>query len=200
MMDGWRKRMVDSGDTINLDDLTHGMNLGAEMPSVPKSQNVEVSELHEANDRPNTSSGSEGKLPDPLESLQAPGVDDNGIEALAAEIPKAGAVLQARSGNARPAPSPRKVSFLEDPEIDAMRDDYDDAALLDFSGGNAVFSPLKAKPEASSSVRSVILCCKPDDGSLLMRAFRFRCPVQTKACSRSCNVWKLRQKQLGDER
>lgn len=30
LMDGWRKRMTESGDTINLDDLTMGLNLGSE--------------------------------------------------------------------------------------------------------------------------------------------------------------------------
>ena len=38
LMDGWKKRMLDTGDTINLDDLRVGLNLGSGIPAVPEAQ------------------------------------------------------------------------------------------------------------------------------------------------------------------
>ena len=158
MMDGWRKRMVDTGDTINLDDLTRGMTLGAEIPAVPESRN-DRSPNTIAESYTNRSSGSIDRPKDASESPDVLPPDDKEIEALAADasFESESHILQARSPNARPGPSPRKVSFLTIPDGEAKAYDYEDASLLDFSGGNAIFSPIKRKQEKSAEVSSPIL-------------------------------------------
>lgn len=38
LMDGWKRRMVDEGDTINLEDLKHGLKLGSGIPTAQESR------------------------------------------------------------------------------------------------------------------------------------------------------------------
>lgn len=154
MMDGWRKRMVDSGDTINLDDLTKGMNLAPEMPTAPEPQQDHAVTLAEDEEELSASVESAEGLGNPLESPKAPPVDDEEIEALAAGIPTESRILQPRSGNARPALSPRKVSF-QSPPGEAGKRGYDEAldeSLLDFSGHLGMFSPIKKRPRTAEPV------------------------------------------------
>ncbi|KAF1993888.1 hypothetical protein P154DRAFT_448983 [Amniculicola lignicola CBS 123094] len=42
LMDGWRKRMANGGDTINLDDLKLGLGLGAGLDTVSKQEEVSI--------------------------------------------------------------------------------------------------------------------------------------------------------------
>ena len=153
MMDGWRKRMMDTGDTINIDDLTKGMNLAAEIPSVPEDPNM-VPEAHAVEQTLDESAGSDWKPRDPSESPSVPQVDDEEIGVLADEIAQKGQcnVLQDMSANARPVLSPRKVSFRNLPEEEARGNDYEDASLLDFGGSKAVFSPIKSKLPSTQPV------------------------------------------------
>lgn len=39
LMDGWKKRMVDEGDTINLEDLKDGLKLGSGIPTAQEARN-----------------------------------------------------------------------------------------------------------------------------------------------------------------
>ena len=165
MMDGWRKRMVDSGDTINLEDLTKGINLGSEVPAVPENRGdvstaqmkdqEELSELAESDER----------LENPLKSPRLPPLDDGDIDALVASISGDSNILKDWSGNARLTHSPRKVSFPGMPaEKDCREGDEIDASLLDFSGHKAVFSPTKSRRRATELVSLVscflIDCCQ----------------------------------------
>lgn len=153
MMDGWRKRMVDSGDTINLEDLTKGINLGSEIPTMPMAREDILTEQANSNEEPDESNESQEISESLLESPSAPPVDDREIEVLAANLPAETNVLQTRSGNARPPLSPRKVSFPRIPEekmIDV--DEVADASLLDFSDHKAVFNPIKSRARAVEPV------------------------------------------------
>lgn len=147
MMDGWRKRMMDTGDTINIDDLTRGMNLAAEIPSVPQDPDV-VPDAQAAEQELDESIGPDWKQPHPLESQSITQVQDEEIGALGHGIRHEGKrnALQESNANARPVVSPRKVSFRNIPEEEGRADDdYEDASLLDFGGSRAVFSPVPCK-------------------------------------------------------
>lgn len=134
MMDGWRKRMMDTGDTINIDDLARGMNLAAEIPSAPEDPDV-VPEAQAVEQKLDESAGPDWKSPNPLESPGISQVEDEEIGALVNGMPHAAGernVLQESSANARPVLSPRKVSFRNIPEEEPRADDdYEDASLLD---------------------------------------------------------------------
>ena len=153
MMDGWRKRMVDSGDTINLEDLTRGMNLGSEIPAIPEDREaVSMGQMND-NERRGASSESDEISERLLESPKVPSEDDEVIHDLAAGIPVETSILQNRSGNGKRTMSPRKVSF---PGIPEERENYEeedaDASLLDFSGHKALFSPIKSRTRVSEPV------------------------------------------------
>ena len=166
MMDGWRKRMVDSGDTINVEDLTKGMNLGSELPAVPKSrEDVSTAQMNEDEELGASLEPDEG-MENPMESPKAPSVDNKEIDALAASIPAGSNILQARSGNATAALSPRKVSFPSIWEEVARSEDAElDASLLDFSGHKAVFSPSKSKTRTAELVGTVSYFCDEEGSS-----------------------------------
>ena len=141
LMDGWKKRMVDTGDTINLDDLKMGLNLGSGIPSVQEAQEksllIQDEEVAEVN-------GS-GILEDPPEDPEELFVHD--LEAiLPGEVdldsPSKGRVLGDIDTNAI---SPPKVSFQTIMEENTMSLANDqNASLLDFSTYKAA-SPLKPK-------------------------------------------------------
>lgn len=129
MMDSWRKRMVDTGDTINLDDLTKGMDLAAEIPAASES------ERHDVQAEEELSHVIDEKQEVVLDSPGAPSpVNDKDLAELAAEISSKNNVLRDRSGNARPVFPPRKVSFPGIPEENKATTnigEFDD--LLNFS-------------------------------------------------------------------
>jgi len=153
MMDGWRKRMVDTGDTINLEDLTKGMNLGSDIPAVPEVQEARSPSQMNEGEELSGSAESEDILQNPEESPEPPCLDDKEIDVLAAGIPTESNILQDRSGNARRALSSRKESFQRIPEEAATKEDSEaDASLLDFSGHMALFSPIKSRIRAAEPV------------------------------------------------
>ncbi|KAL8950059.1 MAG: hypothetical protein Q9222_003882 [Ikaeria aurantiellina] len=142
LMDGWRQRMEHTGDTINLDDLRMGMDLGAGLPEAPSpSQRLPNLELDEK-----TISEDTIVLEDPHEKPTKPssGEDDE-----AADIQRGGSggstghespvpnVLKPQDGNARPPFIPRKVSFPAIPEENtkAIRD-FEDELIFDLCKGN----------------------------------------------------------------
>jgi len=156
MMDGWRKRMVDTGDTINLEDLTKGMNLGSDIPAVPELQEVISALQMNKDEEPSGLADLEDRLRNPKESPEAPSLDDKDFDPSAAGIPTERNILQTKSGNARSTLSPRKVSFQSIPDEVATNEDSEaDASLLGFSGHNALFSPIKARTRAAKPVSTV---------------------------------------------
>jgi len=153
MMDGWRKRMVDTGDTINLEDLTKGMNLGLDIPAAPEMQEARSPSQINEGEELSGSAGPEEILQNPAESPEPPCLDDQEIDVLAASIPTESNILQDRSGNARRALSSRKESFQRIPGEAATKEDSEaDASLLDFSGHMALFSPVKSRTRAADPV------------------------------------------------
>ena len=158
MMDSWRKRMVDTGDTINLDDLTKGMDLAAEIPAASEL------ERHEVQPGEELSNSSDEKQEVLLESPEAPSpVNDKDMAELAAEISSKSNVLRDRSGNARPVLSPRKVSFPAIPEENEATTNIGGLdTLLDFRNINPTSSPGRRRSQPPLQVSRI-------PGSNLMR-------------------------------
>lgn len=150
LMDGWRKRMEHTGDTINLDDLKMGMDLGAGLPEVPSpSQRIHLPppEDETGNGQPTVLGDLLGdpKMIFPEDDEEEEGDDsENGISnAISVNQPSPESdVLKSRSGNARPSQIPRKVLFSDIPEENtkAIRD-FEDELIFDLCNENAPASP-----------------------------------------------------------
>ena len=144
LMDGWKKRMVDTGDTINLDDLRVGLNLGSGIPTVQEAQ--EKSFLGQ--DKEAVELDGPAILEDPYEDSEEPLVDNveaNLTNEVDLDLRVKSRVLDDIDANARPDISPRKVSFqtiLEENVTSFTTDE--DASLLDSSTYKAA-SPSKSK-------------------------------------------------------
>ncbi|KAL9137006.1 MAG: hypothetical protein Q9175_001790 [Cornicularia normoerica] len=131
LMDGWKKRMVDTGDTINLDDLRMGLNLGSAIPTVQEAQ--EKSLLKQ--DKEAAELNGSRILEDLYEDTVEPFIDE-----LEASVPievdfdshGKGRVLGNIDANARPGISPRKVSFQTISEENTTSLPNDEDASLDF--------------------------------------------------------------------
>lgn len=148
LMDGWKKRMVDTGDTINLDDLKMGMDLGSEIPSVQEAHEGsllkadEESELNEVNlyrDRQ-----------DSLDRSLSPEVGPHGMtDTINADSLADDRALSTRDANSVPSPSPRKASFppIEEEDSRAITEEEGaELSLLDFSTHKVTQgSPIKSK-------------------------------------------------------
>ncbi|KAK4695288.1 hypothetical protein P7C71_g2437, partial [Lecanoromycetidae sp. Uapishka_2] len=150
LMDGWKKRMVDTGDTINLDDLKMGIDLGSGIPTVQEAHENSFLGQDEKVD------SSTSDMMEELEAnLQEPAHDepdgDSHVGEVELDIFARSRVLGETNGNARPAPSPRKVSFQTIPEektetLTAQEQEQEDVSLLDFPTYKAAQqSPPKAK-------------------------------------------------------
>lgn len=172
LMDGWRKRMVDTGDTIKLEDLRLGLNIGSEVPSALA--NDEVSIIKQDTRVEEDFSGSsvleevqdEAEEPSKVDLVDDPHTDEldtpfittkdtpsppnssNKILPSKTRNPK---ILSPRSPNARPTishkhslPSPHGPSFPTIPEENTKQ-------LLNFNGQGPIpwFSPLKTAPTPS---------------------------------------------------
>jgi len=152
LMDGWKKRMVDTGDTINLDDLKMGIDLGSGIPTAQEAHENSLMGREEQAD-----SNTLDMMKDLEDNLQEVSQDDLDKEADVAEVDLAvlstGRVLGETNGNARPAPSPRKVSFQAIPEENtktlAEGEDVEDVSLLDFSTYKA---PQQSPPKVKSRI------------------------------------------------
>ncbi|KAM0802010.1 Afadin and alpha-actinin-binding-domain-containing protein [Usnea florida] len=133
LMDGWKKRMVDTGDTINLDDLRIGLNLGSGIPTVQAAQESLPKEEEEA-----AESKCSGIFEDLEEQPAEPIYDEleagQPIEGVDLHSNGNGRVLSDLDANARPVKTAPKVTFQSIPEEHTMplRSD-EDASLLDFS-------------------------------------------------------------------
>ena len=142
LMGGWKKRMMDEGDTIKLEDLKVGLKLGSGMPSAQEARHSPL-KSREANCDSNQPSEPEemqeevGDLPvdDAVADMMADTAD--------VDTPKGGAVLGERNANARLLPSPQKEAV---PNYSENQTNEDDISLLDFSTKEGcVTSPPKPK-------------------------------------------------------
>ena len=148
LMDGWKKRMVDTGDTINLDDLKKGMDLGTGIPSAQEAHENSLL-LKQSEEATSNTSDILKDLQSTLEEVACDDTDPKvpvlevDINVLATER-----ALGDRDANARPAPSPRKVTFqpIQEENLKPLGDD-DDASLLDFSN----VKPLQRSPSKGKS-------------------------------------------------
>ena len=138
LMDGWKKRMLDTGDTINLDDLRVGLTLGSGIPAVQEAQERSFLEEDEEGEQLDGPAILED-LHEDSEQTNLPIEVDSGLHV------KAG-VLDDIDANARPGVSPRKVSFQMIPEENttSLANDQD-ASLLDFASKAASPSKLKSR-------------------------------------------------------
>ncbi|KAL2042051.1 hypothetical protein N7G274_005239 [Stereocaulon virgatum] len=165
LMDGWKKRIVNTGDTINLDDLSRGIDLGQGVPT--------AQEAHENSLLLKQAEEADANTSDILQDLQD-NLNELSNEDLKADAPVAeidldvlatGRALTVRDANARPAPSPKKVVFQPLAEENAKPvDDEDDLSLLGFSNFKALQRspsktksriPLQTHPRPTSPARTV---------------------------------------------
>ena len=143
LMDGWKKRMLDTGDTINLDDLKVGLNLGSGIPAVQAAQEKSFLEQDEEGA---DLDGAELDGPAILEDLREESQQTNLPSEAASDLHVKAGVLNDIDANARPGISPRKVSFQMIPEesTTSLANDQD-ASLLDFAAKAASPSKLKSR-------------------------------------------------------
>ena len=147
LMGGWKKRMLDEGNTINLEDLTVGLQLGKGLPSA-----------QEARESPFKNGGA-GRLSTEVDDLRMleDGLDEILEEDVAVDAVNEGAdigmfatggALREKSANARSAPSPRKVSIstIVEEDTKVMEEAVEDVSFLDISTHKAPqHSPPKVK-------------------------------------------------------
>lgn len=148
LMDGWKKRMVDTGDTINLDDLKMGMDLGSGIPSAQEAHDNSL--LLKQNEEINSNTSDILKdLQGNLEELAGDDTDPNvPVAEVGFDVLESDRALSDRDANARTAPSPRKVTFqpIQEENLNPLGDD-NDASLLDFSN----VKPLQRSPSKAKS-------------------------------------------------
>ncbi|KAL8939531.1 MAG: hypothetical protein Q9211_002696 [Gyalolechia sp. 1 TL-2023] len=164
LMDSWRKRMEHTGDTINLDDLKMGMDLGTDLPAAPSpSQGIQLPGLENEAEReepfileelpeePEMISAESSNGDDEVEGLNI--IGDLGQERLEPESN----CLSSRSGNERPSPIPRKIVFPVIPEEDtrAFRD-FENELILDLCNENGRISPTKPTSPNAKQGRSPV--------------------------------------------
>ncbi len=154
LMDGWKKRMVDTGDTINLDDLRVGLNLGS---GIPTAQEAQAKFLHEDDEAP------ELEPPVILEDLhedpEQPFFDniDADLPEKDLDLHSTGRVLDDIDANVRTGISPQKLSFQTIPEENTISLANDgEGSLLDFATYRAT-SP--SKPKSRIPLQVSAYCC-----------------------------------------
>jgi hypothetical protein len=116
MMDGWHRRMADGGDSVNVDELKTGMELGLG-DGTSKSHFNETEDLSSEE-----SSVSDQETAEQVEDEEAAyshegedsNINDASIHAPERQRKRRSRALGERSGNSRPPVSPRKVSFAND--------------------------------------------------------------------------------------
>ena len=166
LMNGWRTRMMESGDTINLDDLRRGLNLDSESiphpspkaDSNPREEGSDESLLSDQNIAQETQ-----RMEKELDTNIASPVKHS--VSLGIGLFPAPNILGASSGNARRPPMPPKesswrVSYrANSPKIGALLealDDPDDIALLDFQATKALEQLSETKEVCSAYVFSLV--------------------------------------------
>ncbi|OCL13090.1 hypothetical protein AOQ84DRAFT_436555 [Glonium stellatum] len=76
MMEGWRKRMVNGGDTINLEELKMGLGLGVGLGAVDKREDVSAAS---DNDEEEVEEEVEGELNDEEDEVNDEGIDEDEV-------------------------------------------------------------------------------------------------------------------------
>ncbi|KAF2676954.1 hypothetical protein K458DRAFT_424317 [Lentithecium fluviatile CBS 122367] len=140
LMETWRKRMVDGGDTIHLDELSRGLNLGLGLETVNKE---EISMIAEDEEDDGASSGfDELDEADDLHDPPSPEANDipertTGSDMFRLKLQPDPPALKESNGNARsPVKSPRKVAFSASiPNTPSqMEDENAEASVIDLVG------------------------------------------------------------------
>ena len=174
MMDGWKKRMVNDGDTISLEDLKMGLGLGSGLNGAPETKDASLSVNEEddddeadssVEDDPQNEASSDGEeavsvtdetntsrehLKRSYETMS--GEDEPEEPVLGQEAP----ILTGTTGNARPTiSSPRKVSFTGIPE-ESPTSDHDragDSDIDELAFVRSSISKSKSKPTSTSPTK-----------------------------------------------
>ncbi len=142
LMDGWRRRMEHTGDTINLEDLQMGMDLGAGLPEAPRpSQKIHrpetvnggVTVLEDSRREPETILLNAGEDNDIFNGEDGNDSADHG--SLESKI------LRRGSGNARPSQIPRKAPFADITEENTKVRDFEDELIFDLCNDIGPASP-----------------------------------------------------------
>lgn len=150
MMDGWRKRMVNGGDTINLEELKIGLGLGlgldgvagAKDDSITTDKGPDFSNIEDAQDEASDSEGQDSIDDEQVEAGTSRehlkrdynamnGGEESEETSFGVGLRPDGTILGESSGNTRPAGSPRKISFTAIPEESTQ--DLDELALINAS-------------------------------------------------------------------
>lgn len=164
LMDGWKKRMVDTGDTINLNDLEMGMDLGSGIPALQEAQDGSVLKPDEEADANESDMLRElgESMETPLSPEPEPEPDAQACEGLL-DVQAPGRALSDRDANARPSISPRKVSFNENEEENMEGSgEQEDVFLLDYASNESPQAGLpKPKSRIPLQVNPSLLFCQP---------------------------------------
>ena len=147
LMGGWKKRMLDEGDTINLDDLRAGLKLGTGIPSAREARESPIKRGGVS--RTSSELDDLKELRDGLDEIpQEDGVEDEAIDDADADVLVADRVLGESSGNARLAPPLQTdpISAIPEENTQALAAGVEEVSLLDFSVSRALQPSLaKAK-------------------------------------------------------
>ena len=128
MMDGWKKRIVDEGDTINLEDVKSGLKLGN---GIPTAQEARPSPLRAQIAAPNPDSSavrqddSTDLLNVSIDSLEGT-TSMNGVAPNTKVMER---VLKETSANTQPTQSPRKKAIIVSIPEDEIAPEADDGLL-----------------------------------------------------------------------
>ena len=131
LMDGWKRRMVDEGDTINLEDLKHGLKLGSGIPTAQESRLSPMKPTDAAGSA--DTHGAVGSLhgsPAQVNSTDAE-IDRSTIKT--SNDSHRSALKETDSNAARRAPA-RHVSEASDEEKDPLMALEDELSALEVSG------------------------------------------------------------------
>jgi predicted nuclease with TOPRIM domain len=129
LMKTWRKRMMESGDTADLEDLRRGLNLDAS--SLSKSTYAAINEAPR-----DTEAELESFIDEEFKlECELAANNESPVKPKRDSLFPAPEILRSTSGNVRRSPSARKVSFhANSPKIGALMDtleDSDDIALIE---------------------------------------------------------------------
>ena len=155
LMAGWKKRMMDEGDTIKLEDLKAGLKLGSGIPSAQEARQSPLKAGEAA--RISMALDDLEELQDRVEDVIAEDLTEDAIEVAITtrdketDLSRTGRPLGDRSGNARLMPSPRKESIPAIPEEKAKdtQNTEDEISLLDFSTNK---EPQASPPKPKSRI------------------------------------------------
>ena len=145
LMNSWRKRIVETGDTINLEDLRRGLNLDSDDVVSNKTAGCQDTDSSKgASDDSSISQHSlEYEVSEPEHKLAISSVSP--IRGKVDDMFPAPSVLRPTTGNARRSSSTRKVLYhANSPEIEESLDslaDEDDIAILNEVAHAGVSSP-----------------------------------------------------------